>query len=319
MKMISVAMCTYNGERYIEQQLASILSQTRKPQEVVICDDCSSDNTIRIIKQFASITEITIKLIENSINIGSTKNFENAIQLCSGDIIVLSDQDDVWEANKLQVVYDVYISHPDMSLVFTDGYVVDHELNYMGYKLFDYVKFNKRIKNEFIMKNEFEVLLNNSLVTGATIAFNSKYKNIICPIPLNWVHDYWISLVLAGIGQVYYIDKPLIKYRQHNSQQIGIRRHNCIKNIFSKYTNRKHQVSKEYYRSKQLYHRFIKYKSIIKCKSLQSLKMRIIYNAIYRINLKSKFILLFILASTFTRWRHVISKRTIFKDLFYNL
>jgi glycosyltransferase involved in cell wall biosynthesis len=100
--MISIAMCTYNGERFIKEQLDSILNQTYKNFELIITDDDSSDKTITIIKEYIK-QDKRIKLYQNNSNLGFIKNFEKAISLCSGDYIVLADQDDIWKVNKLEI------------------------------------------------------------------------------------------------------------------------------------------------------------------------------------------------------------------------
>src|SRR5215212_2843702 len=101
---ISVAMCTYNGAEFLSAQLQSIMAQSRPPDEIIICDDVSIDTTRSLLRQFATESSIPITLHFNDQNLGSTKNFEQAITLCTGDVIALSDQDDVWRTDKLQVL-----------------------------------------------------------------------------------------------------------------------------------------------------------------------------------------------------------------------
>src|ERR1019366_197610 len=95
---ISVALCTYNGERFLSQQLASIGKQTRLPDELVVCDDSSTDRTVAIVREFAASVSFPVRVFENQRNLGSAANFERAIRLCDGDLIALSDQDDIWYA-----------------------------------------------------------------------------------------------------------------------------------------------------------------------------------------------------------------------------
>ena len=105
---ISVALCTYNGETFIDQQINSILNQTLKVDEIVVCDDISKDNTIKIIQEYSLKFPDIFKIYINESNIGSVKNFEKAISLCTGEIIFLSDQDDVWELNKVFIFKDYF-------------------------------------------------------------------------------------------------------------------------------------------------------------------------------------------------------------------
>ena len=101
--MISVAMATFNGEPYIQEQLDSIYNQTRKVDEIIIVDDCSTDSTVRVIEQYIlSHKDIDIKLYKNEENLGYKKNFKKAISLCHGDYVFLSDQDDIWMTDKIE-------------------------------------------------------------------------------------------------------------------------------------------------------------------------------------------------------------------------
>ena len=121
----SVAMCTYNGAAYLEEQLDSIARQIRLPDELVVCDDNSSDESLRILRSFAARSAFPVRLHSNESNLGSTKNFEKAICLCSGDVIALADQDDVWHPEKLAILEREFSSTPDVGLVFTDAEIVD--------------------------------------------------------------------------------------------------------------------------------------------------------------------------------------------------
>jgi glycosyltransferase involved in cell wall biosynthesis len=180
---ISVAMCTYNGARYVREQLDSIATQTRRPDELVVCDDKSSDATCKIVTSFAASVPFPVRLYVNQQNLGSTKNFERAIAFCEGDVIVLSDQDDVWLPGKLREIESCFIRN---------GRVLD-------------------------------VLLPGWTVTGATMAFRAGFKNLVLDIPtdVGLIHDGWIALMIASVADVSFIEEPLIQYRQHQRQQIG--------------------------------------------------------------------------------------------------
>lgn len=222
---ISIAMCTYNGERYLRDQLASIAGQTRPPDELVICDDQSADTSREIIATFAASVSFPVRLYVNERNIGSTKNFERAIQLCEGEIIALADQDDVWLPEKLQLIEDRFQLNPDLGLVFTDADVVDEALQPLGYRLWDSVGFGNTQRRLVRTGRVLDVLLPGWTVTGATMAFRSGFKNLVLDIPTNLalIHDGWIALMIASVAEVSFIDKPLIKYRQHSRQQIGVK------------------------------------------------------------------------------------------------
>src|SRR5437879_6214343 len=122
---LSIAMCTYNGARFLKEQLDSIASQTCSPDEVIVCDDHSSDGTVQVIERFASGAPFPVKLQVNETNLGSTKNFEKAIGLCQGEVIALADQDDVWSSIKLERLIAAFESDPNLGLVFSDAQLVD--------------------------------------------------------------------------------------------------------------------------------------------------------------------------------------------------
>src|SRR5919199_6162917 len=118
---VSVAMCTYNGERYLQEQLDSIAAQTCLPDELVVCDDRSSDRTLEIIQIFKSKVSFPVHLHINPENLGTIKNFEKAISLCTGDIIVLSDQDDVWKPHKVETILQAFAKNTKAGYVFSNA------------------------------------------------------------------------------------------------------------------------------------------------------------------------------------------------------
>lgn len=217
---ISIAMCTYNGENYLNQQLASIASQTCLPIELVICDDNSKDNTLKIIDEFSKNVPFEVRLYENETNLGSTKNFEKSINLCKGDLIVLSDQDDIWKPKKLETIRDHFLNGKT-GAIFSDAILIDDSLSVLKDSLWKTIKFTKHEQKKGLKGEMFEVLMKHKVVTGATMAFRAKYINLISPIPEVWVHDAWISLILSIFSEIVPIQKSLVKYRQHTNQQIG--------------------------------------------------------------------------------------------------
>ncbi len=222
---ISVAMCTYDGERFLREQLASIAAQERAPDELVVCDDRSSDSTCDIVKEFAASSPFAVRLHVNEQNLGSTKNFERAISLCEGDIIALSDQDDVWLPSKLRRIEERFLKEPGAGLVFTDAEVVDENLRPLGYRLWESVGFDQAHQRLVREGRALDVLLPGWTVTGATLAFRAGFKGLVLEIPgdLALIHDGWIALMIASVAEVSFIEEPLVKYRQHSRQQIGAR------------------------------------------------------------------------------------------------
>jgi glycosyltransferase involved in cell wall biosynthesis len=219
---ISVAMCTYNGADYLPAQLESILAQSRKPDQIVVCDDCSTDETRAILQRFEKALPDIFLLYFNKRNLGTVKNFEQAIALCNGDIIALSDQDDVWRPNKLQLIEQAF-SKASTGLVFSDAELVDKDLKPLNRRMWNEIGFDEQKRKLLRNGRALEVLVTGWTVTGATMAFRSRHANICLPVPegIAMIHDGWIALAIAAVADVVAIDEPLIQYRQHAKQQIG--------------------------------------------------------------------------------------------------
>ena len=222
---ISVAMCTYNGAEFLPAQLESIFAQTRLPDEIVICDDGSTDETPQILSKFAGESTIPILLNSNKQNLGSVKNFEQAISLCTGDVIALCDQDDVWRREKLELIEQTFRQTPAVGLVFSDAEIVDEELNSLNRRMWRQVGFGRRKRRLVHTGRALEVLITGWIVTGATMSFRSEFTKLCLPIPddIAMIHDGWIALTIAAVAEVAAIAQPLIEYRQHRRQQIGAR------------------------------------------------------------------------------------------------
>ena len=219
---ISIALCTFNGARFLREQLASIAAQSRLPDEIVISDDGSTDQTTAILREFAEAAPFPVRIMSNDISLGTVENFAQAISASTGEIIVLSDQDDVWLPNKLQRIESAFFENPNVSLVFSNANVVDENLTPLGYSLWD-VTFPTTFRRAFDRGKAVDVLLLFATVTGAAMAFRTSLRERFLPIPqLPYVqHDGWIALIASIASQITYIDEPLLLYRQHGGQQIG--------------------------------------------------------------------------------------------------
>ena len=219
----SIAMCTYNGSRFLREQLESIAAQTRPPDELVICDDASSDSTVEIIKAFTARARFPVPVFVNQQNFGSTRNFEKAVELCSGELIALADQDDVWQPEKLELIEAEFERRPDVGLLFSDAEIVNENLETTGRRMWHEVGFRKKEQQLVRKGRALEVLLPGWSVTGASLAFRSSFRDLVLPIPpdIPMIHDGWIALMIAAVSTVEFIEQPLILYRQHAQQQIG--------------------------------------------------------------------------------------------------
>ena len=224
---ISIAMCTFNGADYLQEQLDSIANQTCLPDEIVVCDDGSTDSTLQIINEFKKNTSFPVRVYCNEIRLGSTKNFEKAITLCKGKIIALSDQDDIWLPHKIEKLEHIFKSNHNIGYVFSDAIIVDEKLSPLGYTMWKSILFTKYQRRLFKDGYQLEVLLKHNVVTGATLAFRADMRAQILPISDQWVHDAWIALLSSALGiKGDFIEEPLSKYRQHHQQSIGGRKLN---------------------------------------------------------------------------------------------
>jgi glycosyltransferase involved in cell wall biosynthesis len=220
---ISVAMCTYNGSRFLAEQLASLGQQTKRPFELILCDDGSTDSTPEIVRSFADGAPFAVRFIRNDVKLGSTKNFEQAILCCSGDAIALADQDDVWQENKLESMTRVLESEPDVGGVFSDARLIDGNSRPMPGTLWQRLQVTPRMRADLNSKKGPLLLLERGVVTGATFVFRSHFVPLVTPIPSEWVHDAWIALLIATQSRLCPLPEPLMSYRLHASQQVGLK------------------------------------------------------------------------------------------------
>ncbi|MEH6307013.1 glycosyltransferase family 2 protein [Olivibacter sp. CPCC 100613] len=223
MVLVSVALCTYNGEKFIRKQINSILSQTYKNIEVVIVDDASSDSTLNIIEEFTK-RDARIKCFRNPANIGFNANFEKAIRLCSGDYIAISDQDDIWLPNKIQVLLEAI---GENLLVHSNSVFIDENDNVLQKYLIDPSK-------DIVFHNYKGVLFTN-YVTGHTCLMRKELANKILPFPKQCFYDWWIGFVAAYEQKIVFKNAVLTKYREHSSSVITQYREKISNNRYLHY------------------------------------------------------------------------------------
>jgi glycosyltransferase involved in cell wall biosynthesis len=221
---IAVVLCTYNGERFLHEQLASILAQSRRPDAMLAHDDGSSDRTISILKSYAVKAAFPVEIVVNRTNLGFARNFEKAIERAGADIIALSDQDDYWRPDKLQKIEQAFAADHDFTALFSEAEIVDEVLAPLGYGLMHALHITPLELARVRDRDFFPVLLRRNLAAGATMAFRANLKARVLPIPEGVYHDEWIALIAAAFNQLRYCPEPLIQYRQHGSNQLGARR-----------------------------------------------------------------------------------------------
>jgi glycosyltransferase involved in cell wall biosynthesis len=217
---ISIALATCNGEPHLPEQLHSLACQTRPPDELIVCDDASQDQTQAIVRQFAAAAPFAVQWHRHEQRQGVAGNFQSAIERCTGDLIFLCDQDDVWQPRKLQRIEAEFADDHCLG-VFHDLDIVDAQLLSLGRTQWQRLAFSAAERGSFARGQGFATLLRRNVVTGAGFAFRARCRELALPIARPWIHDEWIAIVLAACGGIAAVEEPLVRYRQHASQQIG--------------------------------------------------------------------------------------------------
>lgn len=218
-EIIDIILPTYNGEKYLKQQIDSILKQTYKNIKIIISDDASKDSTPEILKQYKEKDDrIEIYLQEK--NMGVVKNIEFLLKKVKNPYYMLCDQDDYWLPEKVEKSIET-LKRENVDMVFGDLEVVDENLNTMYESFNDYMLLTRKIKKN-INDNKLNYLYN--CVTGCTIIAKKETIKNILPIPNNTkylIHDHWIGIMVSLNGKVAYMPEKYIKYRQHDNNQVG--------------------------------------------------------------------------------------------------
>lgn len=208
--LVSIAMVTYNGEAYLSEQLDSILAQTYPYLDIIISDDGSTDDTLKILEEYTTLHE-NIRVVKNEGTKGFKGNAENAIRHCKGEWIALSDQDDTWLPEKIATMMK---ATADCSLVYHNSLFV----NETG----DSLRRTMAEKFHFYSGHNPEVFLLNNCVSGHALMFHRKLAEIALPFPNARFHDWWLAFVATDHGGVKYIDQILVHYRQHQRSETDI-------------------------------------------------------------------------------------------------
>ena len=205
MKKVSIALCTFNGEKYLKQQLDTIVNQTYNNLEIVICDDCSKDNTKKIIEEYISHDDRII-FFQNKKNIGYNANFEQAIKHCSGEYIAISDQDDIWELNKIELLIDKILKE--------DCLLVHHYSPVFENNILD----NLTSKDMSpIEGSNLQNLIFVPSISGHNMLFNKALKEYIFPFPHGIIYDWWLSAKALHHGKISFLKRPLAFHRMHQN------------------------------------------------------------------------------------------------------
>ncbi len=226
MKSISVAMCTYNGEKYLKEQLDSIAAQTRLPMELIICDDRSKDSSAEIIENFAKTAPFPVKFQVNEVNLGGsakgiTKNFEQAVAMCSGELIVPCDQDDIWVPEKLARMAGMMEDDPALRGLFSDGQLVTDKGVPKGVLLSQTTGLTASEQERLARGDALPLLMSMTKVYGSSMMFDARLMEKILPVPPHWWFDAWVACMAAVHGGLAFTPECLYLYRIHATQSVS--------------------------------------------------------------------------------------------------
>jgi len=210
--LVSIAMCTYNGAGFLTDQLDTLVNQTYQQIEIIVVDDCSTDDTFPILTVYAAKYP-QFKIYRNNENIGFTANFEKAVTLCRGSLIALCDQDDLWDHRKIELqvaaLKDNILIYHDSEFIHEDGASMHKSMS--------------GVMNLY-RGSEPEVFLFFNCVSGHSILMKKELLNDALPLKKDYFHDWWLAYVAANVGKIDFIPRCLVKYRQHDSSDTNILR-----------------------------------------------------------------------------------------------
>lgn len=228
---VSVALCTWQGERYVAAQLRSIAAQSVRPDQVVVMDDASTDGTWAVLEQEADALRaagIDVVLRQQERNVGYVRNFESALSACQGDIVFLCDQDDLWRTHKVATFLQAFAERPDVQLLHSDAQLVDGQGAALDATLFQALGIDRQVLDREHRGEGFELLMGRNIVTGAVAALRRGLLAQALPVADGWIHDEWLALVAAAEGGLDSIEQVTTDYRQHGGNQVGARRRGLV-------------------------------------------------------------------------------------------
>jgi glycosyltransferase involved in cell wall biosynthesis len=228
---ISVALGTHNGAHFIGEQIGSILAQTRPVEQIVLSDDASRDRTVAIVEEAVAAHRLThgaapeLLVLRNDPALRVTKNFEQALMACTGDLVALCDQDDVWHPERIAKLAAPF-ADPQVLLVFSNARQVDDAGDYLGHDLFEANGMSAAERAMVESGRIYEAFMRRNLATGATVMLRRSLVDEATPFPATWLHDEWLAVIAAAHDGVRMHDESLTDYRQHIGNQVGMRKMN---------------------------------------------------------------------------------------------
>lgn len=217
-----VAMCIYNGGRFLRQQLDSIASQTELPERLVVFDDGSTDGSWELLQAWVPTAPFTVDIHRNESRVGVVRNFERATTLVEQEIIFLADQDDLWYPDKVRTFIDEFVRKPDLGLVHSDADLIDGEGQPLGRRLLATLLVTPHERGLIAADQAYRVYAKRNLVTGAACAVRREVLRRSVPFSPRWVHDEWLAFIAGLVSRVGLIDSPTMAYRLHGGNTVGL-------------------------------------------------------------------------------------------------
>ena len=258
--MIDILMATYNGEKYIKEQLDSILKQSHNEWRLLIHDDGSTDNTVDLVREYATKYPEKIRFVEDNVRTGGAKNnFFHLMKLSEAEYIMLADQDDIWMPDKVALAYNAILQKEtkygvDMPIMcHSDLKVVDADLKLLDESFFAMQKLDSN-------KNGFKDILVQNNITGCTAIFNRALNMLCSSMPDEAImHDWWLGLIASAFGKVFYMDDKAIQYRQHDNNTEGAKNLKSPKYLMKKLLNKQEiteSIHKTYIQAEKFYEEY---------------------------------------------------------------
>lgn len=215
-------MCTFNGAGFLELQLGSILNQSVLPDELVVCDDRSTDATLGVLESFRERAPFAVRIYSNAETLRPAQNFAKCISLCRGDVIVLTDQDDIWYRDRVERTCEAFAHEAAVTLAYSDAPLIGNEGEALERTIYSSLPVRAEDARRLEQGGDLlPVLSRYSVLCGATMAFRADLRRFALPLPKLWMHDEWIGLIANALGPAVRLSEPVMQYRQHASQQLG--------------------------------------------------------------------------------------------------
>lgn len=285
--LVSVALCTCEGERFLAEQLRSILDQAPPVSELVLRDDASTDATLELARTVCDAATVAtggatlrIELTVNARRLGVRSNFEAALRDCASDYIALADQDDRWPAGRVMRMLEVLHANPHCWLVHGDARLIDGHGRNMGLTLFDALNATSVERAALASGRALDVFLDRNLVTGAAVLMRRELLDLALPIPAHWLHDEWLGVIAAALNAVVWLPEPVLEYRQHGRNQIGAGQATWRSEMDRLWSPRGDWQRQRHARASELLVRLESLGSRVPARSLSAVREKVVHHAV---------------------------------------